>query len=72
MKICLRWLYEHGVSMLPQSGNKKRMKENLMIFDWALSGEELNKFTQLPQHKMIRPSSFLGSHDLVLETEEGI
>ncbi|RVW60340.1 D-galacturonate reductase [Vitis vinifera] len=55
-----------------QSGNKKRMKENLMIFDWALSGEELNKLTQLPQHKMLRPSSFLGSHDLVLETEEGI
>ncbi|KAJ9708667.1 hypothetical protein PVL29_000609 [Vitis rotundifolia] len=71
-QVCLRWLYEQGVSMLPQSGNKKRMKENLMIFDWALSGEELNTFTQLPQHKTLRPSSFLGSHDLVLDSEEGI
>ena len=72
MKVCLRWLYEQGVSMVPQSGNKERMKENLMIFDWALSREELNRFSQLPQHKTLQASSFLGSHDLLLEIEEGI
>lgn len=72
MEVCLRWLYEQGVSMLPQSMNKERMKENLMIFDWALSAEELKKFTELPQHKTLLPSSFLGSHDLVLAMEEGI
>lgn len=58
--------------MLPQSGNKERMKENLMIFDWALTQEDLNQLTKLPQQKAVRPSTFLGSHDLVLEIEEAI
>ncbi|EXB67442.1 hypothetical protein L484_009522 [Morus notabilis] len=42
-QVCLRWVYEQGVSLLVKSFNKERMKENLDIFDWKLSGEESAK-----------------------------
>ena len=51
MKICLRWAYEQGVSVLVKSFNKERMKENMDIFDWELSPEELEKINQIPQEK---------------------
>ncbi|KAI6685968.1 hypothetical protein NL676_031881 [Syzygium grande] len=51
MKVCLRWAYEQGVSVLVKSFNVYRMKENLDIFDWSLNLEELNKISQIPQKK---------------------
>ncbi|KAI6685969.1 hypothetical protein NL676_031882 [Syzygium grande] len=50
-QVCLRWAYEQGVSVLVKSFNIERMKENLDIFDWSLSPEELNKISQIPQKK---------------------
>ncbi|KAI4305698.1 hypothetical protein L6164_029049 [Bauhinia variegata] len=34
-QVCLRWLYEQGVTFLPKSYNKERMNQNLQIFDWS-------------------------------------
>ncbi|KAK1387157.1 non-functional NADPH-dependent codeinone reductase 2-like [Heracleum sosnowskyi] len=50
-QICLRWAYEQGVSVLVKSFNKERMIENMDIFDWDLSPEELEKINQIPQEK---------------------
>ncbi|KAL8157673.1 hypothetical protein AgCh_002395 [Apium graveolens] len=50
-QICLRWAYEQGVSVLVKSFNKERMMENMNIFDWELSSEELEKINQIPQEK---------------------
>ncbi|KAF8398865.1 hypothetical protein HHK36_014729 [Tetracentron sinense] len=50
-QVCLRWVYEQGVSVLVKSFNKDRIKENLEIFDWTLSQEELQKIDLIPQHK---------------------
>lgn len=36
-----------------KSYNKGRLKENLQIFDWALSEDESNKIGQIKQHKMM-------------------
>lgn len=36
-----------------KSYKKERLKENLQIFDWALSEDELNKISVIPQHKMM-------------------
>ncbi|KAF8407549.1 hypothetical protein HHK36_006683 [Tetracentron sinense] len=49
--VALRWIYEQGVSAVVKSFNKRRMKENLQIFGWELSGEELNEISQIPQHR---------------------
>ena len=50
-KICLRWVYEQGVSFLVKSYDKNRIKENIDIFDWKLSPEELKKISEIPQQK---------------------
>lgn len=62
-QVCLRWAYEQGVSVLVKSFNKGRMKENLDIFGWNLSTEEMEKIRQIPQEK--------GCLALELVTDEG-
>ncbi|XP_047322685.1 non-functional NADPH-dependent codeinone reductase 2-like [Impatiens glandulifera] len=52
-QVCLRWIYEQGVVVVVKSFNKERMKENLNIFDWALSEEELKKIAEdIPQGRI--------------------
>lgn len=53
MQISLRWIYEQGVSFVVKSFNTERMKQNLEIFDWSLTEEELNKISQIPQRKHV-------------------
>ncbi|KAM3705580.1 hypothetical protein ACB094_03G091700 [Castanea mollissima] len=64
-KVSLRWVYEPGVSFVPKSFNKDRMKQNLEIFDWSLIEEELNKISKLPQRKGVPPSMILEPNDLM-------
>ncbi|XP_023756637.1 D-galacturonate reductase [Lactuca sativa] len=52
-QISLRWLYEQGVSFVVKSFNTKRMKQNLDIFNWSLSADELNKISYIPQRKNV-------------------
>lgn len=58
-QICLRWVYEQGVLVLVKSFNNERMKENLEIFDWKLSPEELEKISQLSQCKGFQAHEFV-------------
>ncbi|RWR75130.1 methylecgonone reductase-like protein [Cinnamomum micranthum f. kanehirae] len=50
-QVSLRWIYQQGVSVIVKSFNKERMKENLEIFDWELSEEELQQISQIPKHR---------------------
>ncbi|KAI3467939.1 hypothetical protein Pfo_024602 [Paulownia fortunei] len=68
-QVALRWAYEQGVSIVTKSFNKERMKENLQIFDWALSADDLEKISQLPQRKGVTLASIMGAHDLILELD---
>ncbi|XVF17386.1 hypothetical protein REPUB_Repub10bG0117200 [Reevesia pubescens] len=64
-QISLRWVHEQGASVITKSFNKDIMKENLEIFDWSLSIEELDKISGLSWRKgsilrmMIEPSKEL-------------
>ncbi len=40
-QIILRWNIEHGVSTIPKSANKKRLKQNFDIFSFSLSSEDI-------------------------------
>ena len=40
-QIILRWSIAHGISTIPKSSNKKRLKENFDIFDFSLSKEDV-------------------------------
>ncbi|CAI8602154.1 unnamed protein product [Vicia faba] len=48
-QVCLRWLYEQGVSMAVKSYNKDRMKQNLEIFDWSLTRDDHEKIDKIKQ-----------------------
>jgi 2,5-diketo-D-gluconate reductase A len=40
-QVILRWFVELGISVVPKSGNPARMAENLQVFDFALTPQEL-------------------------------
>ncbi|KAI3945023.1 hypothetical protein MKW92_005596 [Papaver armeniacum] len=50
-QVCLRWVYEQGVSLLVKSFKEERMKENLMIFDWELTKDDLLKISKITQRR---------------------
>ncbi|KAI4305690.1 hypothetical protein L6164_029041 [Bauhinia variegata] len=52
-QVCLRWLYEQGVTFVPKSYNKERMNQNLQIFDWSLTEEDYEKISQIKQQRLI-------------------
>lgn len=48
-QIALRWNIEMGHSVLPKSTNPERIKENLHIFDFKISEEDLKLFDKIEQ-----------------------
>lgn len=52
-QILLRHLLQKGILIIPKSINPKRIHENAQIFDFELSGEEIEKLNKTPQGKQI-------------------
>lgn len=50
-QVALRYLVQKGVSVVPKTVNKKRMVENISIFDFVLSDEEMNLILTLDTGK---------------------
>lgn len=48
-QIALRWEYQLGVSVVPKSGNPQRQAENIDIFDFELSEDQMSAITALDQ-----------------------
>lgn len=48
-QICLRFALENGVLPLPKSSSAKRMQENLDVFDFSLSPEDLSRIFTMAQ-----------------------
>lgn len=46
-QIILRWDYQRGVVAIPKSSNKERLKQNLDIFDFSLSDEDMKQISSL-------------------------
>lgn len=46
-QVLLRWILDSGVAAIPKSTNAKRLKENLDIFDFNLTDEEMEKMKSL-------------------------
>ena len=58
-QIALRWLIQRGVIIIPKSVHIERMKENLDIFDFSLSEEDMTEIAGLDTGK----SLFFDHHD---------
>ncbi|BFG40588.1 hypothetical protein CerSpe_268620 [Prunus speciosa] len=52
-KVEPRWVYQAGATLAVKSYNKERIKQNLQVFDWELTEDDLDKINQIPQHKMM-------------------
>ena len=48
-QICLRWVLQHGLTPLVKSANPVRMRENLDVYDFTLSEEDMAKIDALPR-----------------------
>lgn len=48
-QICLRWGLQHGLVPLVKSANPVRMRENLEVYDFTLSVEDMAKIDALPR-----------------------
>ena len=52
-QICLRWLYEQGVTFVVKSYDRDRMNQNLQIFDWTLTKEDHANINEIKQQRLI-------------------
>ncbi|MBD5194950.1 MAG: aldo/keto reductase [Bacteroidales bacterium] len=48
-QICLRWAVQHSVVPIPKSLHYDRMKENIDIFDFSLSPEDMAAIDSMPR-----------------------
>ena len=46
-QIALRWAIQHGVAPIPRSSNRQRIAENLAVFDFTLSEDEMRRIAAL-------------------------
>jgi diketogulonate reductase-like aldo/keto reductase len=46
-QVALRYLLQRGVIIIPKSSKKERMAQNLDLFDFTLSEEDMNAILQL-------------------------
>ncbi|MCM1321930.1 MAG: aldo/keto reductase [Bacteroides sp.] len=58
-QVMLRWNIQNGVVVIPKSTHIERMKENLAVFDFSLSSDDMEKIDALDTAK----SSFFSHQD---------
>lgn len=49
IQVVLRWTVQSGVAVVPRSGNKAHIRENLDILSWALSDVQMAAMEALNQ-----------------------
>ncbi|KAM5567947.1 non-functional NADPH-dependent codeinone reductase 2 [Rosa sericea] len=69
-QVCIRWVYQTGTTVAVKSYNKERLKQNVQVFDWELSEEDLDKINQIPQHKMLLREEYVSANGPYKSLEE--
>ena len=49
-QIALRWLTQRGIVAIPKSTHRERMEQNLNVFDFSLSSDDMALIANLNQH----------------------
>lgn len=58
-QIALRWLVQQEIAVIPKASNPKHLSDNLDIFDFALTVEEMEKIATLDRHlRLCAPSGY--------------
>ena len=50
-QVCLRWLVQQNVAAIPRTSRIERLSENIDIFDFALSAEEMQQISRMGSAK---------------------
>lgn len=54
VQIVLRWDYQRGIISIPKSSSKKRLEENISLFDFSLTVEEMEQINMLNEDFRVR------------------
>jgi len=68
--VALRWLHEQGLSFVVRSFNMERLKQNMELFDWELSEDDMELIMQIPQRRACRGEFFLSPDGQYKSLEE--
>ena len=49
-QVALRWLTQRGIVAIPKSTHKERMEQNLNIFNFTLTDEDMAQIATMNQH----------------------
>ncbi len=52
-QVALRYLLQNGIGVIPKSSQRERMKENLEVFDFELTTEDLNRISGLNEGRSL-------------------
>ena len=52
-QVCLRWLVQQGIVVIPRTSKRERLEENIGIFDFALSDAEMKAIAGLARGERI-------------------
>ena len=50
-QVCLRWLVQQNVSAIPRTSRIERLSENIDIFDFELSDDEMHQISRMGSAK---------------------
>ena len=49
-QVALRWLTQRGIVAIPKSSHKERMAQNIDVFDFTLTADDMAQIAQMNQH----------------------
>ena len=52
-QVAMRWLLQKGISVIPKSGSKEHLQENLDLFDWELSAAEMDQIDNFSEKEPV-------------------
>lgn len=50
-QVVLRWAVQRGIAIIPKTTSKERLAENLSLFDFQLSEEEMKQIGSLDKNR---------------------
>lgn len=66
----MRWISQQGASIVAKTFKKERMIENLQIFDFEFTKQELEQIQEIPQIRCAPGAYFLHPEGLIKTLEE--
>lgn len=56
-QVCLKWLLQKNIAVIPKASSEEHLKENMQLFDWKLSKEDEKRIDEIGiKERIINPS----------------